>query len=84
MDAILCERKESDLRPLSYQDSVLPLNYARKSKNNTESRRFSRLPDLIRRGYARSKKTIAKTGAQSKIIQTKNPSRGLLFFEVKI
>ena len=28
-ETILCERKESDLRPLSYQDSVLPLNYAR-------------------------------------------------------
>src|SRR5690242_9870656 len=24
-----CARKESNLRPLSYQDSVLPLNYAR-------------------------------------------------------
>ena len=24
-----CERKESDLRPPSYQDGVLPLNYAR-------------------------------------------------------
>src|SRR5665213_1000430 len=25
----LCARKESNLRPLSYQDSVLPLNYER-------------------------------------------------------
>ena len=33
----LCERKESDLRPLSYQDSVLPLNYARVRKNYSKN-----------------------------------------------
>ena len=29
-----CEWKESDLRPLSYQDSVLPLNYTRACSAN--------------------------------------------------
>ena len=29
-----CEWKESNLRPLSYQDSVLPLNYTRACRAN--------------------------------------------------
>src|SRR3989344_9286788 len=33
-----CERKESDLRPLSYQDSVLPLNYARVSRDGSKNK----------------------------------------------
>jgi hypothetical protein len=53
----MCARKESNFRPLSYQDSVLPLNYGRISRTKlpypTSDTETNSCKSIILRSYGR-------------------------------